>query len=497
MTEVNFVGASVDTLADLAERALTEGREPEVVDAIRDGAVRLESPLLWQWTALLQRALDRHEDALESFAYAARLDPSNGRIAQGRAHTAMEAGLPAVELYEEALRLNPRNGPTIIGLAAARVAAGDGERAAQEFGEILDREPMWLNGHVQLAQIIASLGRPADATASLERALVGSPKAVPLWETLLNIQLRRGAYESLAPILARARAAGVSSPEFAIYEAIDVAEHDPSDFPPALFDAAPPGLDHALDTWRVRHLLRGGKPEAALPILDRRLKGPESAELWAYAATVWRMVGDPRSNWLEGDPALVGVTDLGDKIGDRNKLAEMLRSIHLARGEYLDQSVRGGTQTDGPLFCRIEPEIRQLRAAVVDAVDDFRRSLPPVDPGHPFLAHARDSLIRFAGSWSVRLRSGGQHSNHVHPQGWISSALYVSLPERAADEPEDSGWFTLGSPDERLKIDLPPWRKIEPAEARLVLFPSWMWHGTVPFREGERLTVAFDVAPPR
>ena len=496
-TETKLSGADIDSLSDLAERALAEGRETEVVDAIRDGAVRFKSALLWQWTALLQRSLDRHEDALESFANAVRLDPANARIAQGRAHTAMEAGLPAVELFEEAIRLNPRNGPTMIGLAAARVAAGDGERAVEDLGEMLICEPLWLNGHIQLAQIVATLGRPAEATASLERALVRLPKAVPLWETLLNIQLRRGAYETLAPILARAKAAGVLSPEFAIYEAIDQAEHDPRDYPPALFAAGPPGLDHALDTWRVRHLIRVGRPDAALPILDRGLQGPQSAELWAYAATVWRMVGDPRSHWLEGDPALVGIADLGDKIGDRPKLAELLRSIHLARGEYLDQSVRGGTQTDGPLFCRIEPEIRQLRSAVVDAVDAFRRALPSIDPNHPFLAHQRDRLIRFAGSWSVRLRSGGRHSNHVHPQGWISSALYVSLPSRMADEPDDSGWFTLGSPDERIEVDLPPWRKIEPKEARLVLFPSWMWHGTVPFREGERLSVAFDVAPPR
>ena len=43
----------------------------------------------------------------------------------------------------------------------------------------------------------------------------------------------------------------------------------------------------------------------------------------------------------------------------------------------------------------------------------------------------------------------------------------------------------------------PPARLVEPAPGRLVLFPSWLWHGTRPFGDGERLTVAFDVAPPR
>ena len=500
MTETlkdDLAKADVDTLFDVADQAVLDGREAEVVDAIRDGAARLQSPVLWQWTGLLQRSLDRHAEALESFATAARLDPSDARIAQGRAHAALEAGIPAVELYQEARRLEPGNGAIVIALAAARVAAGDGEGAAAELAEILERKPLWLQGHSHLAQIVATLGRPEDSTQSLERALVRLPNALPLWETLLNVQLRRGAYDSLRPILTRAASAGVTSPEFAIYEAIDQAEHDPRDFPPALFDRAPPSLNQALDTWRVRHLLRIGKPEAALPILDRGLAGPQSAELWAYAATVWRMVGDRRSQWLEGDPALVGVIDLNGRFGDRERLAEVLRSLHVARGEYLDQSVRGGTQTDGPLFSRIEPEIQALRAAIVDAVDGYRKSLPPPDPAHPFLSKPRDRPIRFAGSWSVRLRSGGRHSNHLHPEGWISSAFYVSLPERAADEPGDSGWFTLGAPDDRLGLDLEPWLKIEPREGQLVLFPSWMWHGTVPFNDGERLTVAFDVAPPR
>jgi hypothetical protein len=237
--------------------------------------------------------------------------------------------------------------------------------------------------------------------------------------------------------------------------------------------------------------------DVAVPIIDRGLQGPQSAELWAYAATAWRLVGDERSHWLEGDPAFVAVIDLKDRLGNLERLAQLLRKLHNARGEYLDQSVRGGTQTDGPLLSRIEPEIRQLREAIVAGVEEYRGALPAIDERHPLLRHPRDRLIRFSGSWSVRLRSGGRHSNHVHPQGWISSALYISLPERTEGDSADAGWLTLGAPDDQLKLDCAPWRKIEPKVGQLVLFPSWMWHGTVPFENGERLTVAFDVALPR
>ena len=179
-----------------------------------------------------------------------------------------------------------------------------------------------------------------------------------------------------------------------------------------------------------------------------------------------------------------------------DRLAAHLRTLHVARGEYLDQSVRGGTQTDGPLFSRIDPVTRSLRAAIVAAVETYVADLPPADGDHPLLAPRRDRRMRFAGSWSVRLRAGGFHANHVHPQGWISSALYVALPERETGEATDAGWLALGEPQAALGLDVPPTRFVEPVPGRLVLFPSWLWHGTRPFGVGERLTVAFDVAPP-
>ena len=93
----------------------------------------------------------------------------------------------------------------------------------------------------------------------------------------------------------------------------------------------------------------------------------------------------------------------------------------------------------------------------------------------------------------MRLQAGGFHSNHVHPMGWISSALYIVLPPDLGHD--QAGWLTLGEPrTSSFPLDLPPLRMVEPKPGRLALFPSWMWHGTRPFGQGERLTVAFDVA---
>lgn len=488
--------ADADVLSEFAQKALEEGEEDRALPIFERAAEQGRNAVLWQWKALLERSLDEHEQALLSFQKAAELAPADISIAHGRARTAMEAGIDARPFYERARSLAPRNGQILVGFAAALAAMGETDRAISEMRNALRGAPAWLYGHEQLAQLMATSGRPAEATSSLEEALARFPNAQPLWDTLLNVQLRRGSYDSLRSIVERAKAAGLNSPEFAIYEGIHSAEFDEETHPPALFGPAPDHVDQALGRWRVRHLLRVEAVDALIPLIDREFERDQTAELWAYAATAWRLAGDPRSEWLEGDERLVGVLDLSKDLPPTGDLAETLRALHVARGEYLDQSVRGGTQTDGPLLSRIDPVIRHLRKAIVGAVRQHAAQLPEVDPRHPMLRHRRDRRVRFAGSWSVRLRSGGHHSNHVHPLGWMSSALYISLPERASEDREDSGWFTLGEPDEKLGLDLQPWRKIEPKAARLVLFPSWMWHGTVPFAEGERLTVAFDVAPP-
>lgn len=485
-----------DKLADLAERALGEGEEERAIPALHAGAQRQNSALLWQWTALLQRSLDNHEDALRSFGQAARIAPGDARIAQGLAQTAMEAGLDAVGLFERAHLLAPRDGAILVGLAAARAAAGDAERAARELGDVLERAPMWTYGHEQLAQLLAILGRAAEATNSIERALERIPSSVELWSALLHVELRHRRYESLKKIVDRAVAAGAESPQLRYFLAVHAAELSDEPYPAALFADAPPETDAALDVWRIRHLLRLGLVDAALPIIEAGLGGAQSELLWPYAAAAWRLSGDERLEWLEGQPGFVQTFDLTSALPPLDQLAGSLRGLHRAKAEFLDQSVRGGTQTDGPLFSRIDPVIRQLRSAIVRAVESYREQLPPIDPRHPLLRYRRDRRVRFSGSWSVRLLSGGHHSNHVHPQGWISSALYVALPERSSDEGEDSGWLTIGQPDEQMQLDLAPVRKIEPKMGQLVLFPSWMWHGTVPFSQGERLTVAFDVKPP-
>jgi hypothetical protein len=104
---------------------------------------------------------------------------------------------------------------------------------------------------------------------------------------------------------------------------------------------------------------------------------------------------------------------------------------------------------------------------------------------------AGDQGYAMAGAWSVRLGDSGFHINHVHPEGWLSSAFYVRLP---TDMRGQEGWLKFGEPGPPTAPHLPPEHLVQPEPGLLVLFPSYMWHGTVPFSSAEqRLTCAFDI----
>jgi len=485
-----------EALADLAEAALREGEEEQAIAPLERNLKRSPEARLFQWKGLLERSIDEHQEALNSFAQAARLDPANARIAHGRARVALEAGVPAEALFEQALRLAPSDGSAFLGLVAARLVAGHGERAEAELDRVVDRSPLWVEGHMQLAQLRSMLGKRELARSSLDRELQRDSSRTILWRALFDLQVKSDNFEALNEAIDRATAAGESDAATLAYRAIAAAELSRTEEADGLFAQNDATGGPSLAVWKIRHLLRSGRPQEALSLIDAELAGPGASHIWPYAALAWRLTRDSRWDWLLVDGALIATCDLASTLPPLDRLAEVLRSIHAAKGEYLDQSVRGGTQTDGPFFSRIEPEIRALRSAVVGAVERYAASLPAMDDRHPLLSPRRDRRIRFAGSWSVRLKGKGFHTSHVHPQGWISSALYVELPPEVVGEP-NAGWLQLGQPRAELKLPLDPLRLIKPEPGRLILFPSWMWHGTLPFRAGERLTVAFDVAVPR
>ena len=483
-----------DALYAAGARAVKQGLEDEALPVMEAAVERHPGdPRLWQVLGLVHRRREDSAPAVAAFEKAATLEPHDVLIAHSLARCLLEAGLPAVERFGLALALAPNNEAVILGLLAAKFAEGRLDEAMADIEARLAANPGWLPGHASLSRLRWLKGAREDFAASFEAAISSAPRDVLVWREWADILIHAVRYDEVLALVARGRVAAGDHPIFDGLETIAFAEKGDIEAADRLFARHGRIAHVGMAVRYLRHLLRSRRPDEAARFGEQWLGDAEADSVWPYMAAAWRLTDDPRWQWLEGDGRLVGVYDIADAIPSLPALAERLRTIHHAFAPPLDQSVRGGTQTDGPLFSRIEPEIRALRAAIVAAVERHIAQLPATQPRHPSLI-AKRAPVRFAGSWSVRLAGAGFHSNHLHPQGWISSAFYVALPEAMGEG--EQGWLKLGEPEAALGVDLAPFRTIEPRPGRLVLFPSTMWHGTVPFAEGERLTVAFDVAKP-
>jgi uncharacterized protein (TIGR02466 family) len=477
------------TLYDLALKAFNQGLFAEIVQRL--GPVAGEHARLWQMLGLAWRAQQQSGEAHDAFARAAALAPADPLVAISLAHTALEAGYPASALFDRAQPLAPGDGRILIGRAAALVAEGENARALSELADVLAANPLWHDGHVAYARLAPMAGDPA-IDAALRTALAQMPENGPLWGLLLQTLMQAHRHREALAVIEEARAASGESLEWIRVEAICRSETGDPAGAMQLFEQLPP-LNSAVATIHpIRALIRLGRFDEALRRAETRWSPGDDLNLWPYRALLWRLTGDDRWAWLEGDQNLVGVYDLASGFGDLSAFRELLRGLHRRTGEPIDQSVRGGSQTDGNLLARAEPEIRRLRAAILEAVAEHVAHLPPPVEGHPTLV-ANRSPIEVEGAWSVRLTDQGFHVDHVHPHGWFSSALYIALPDDAAAS--GNGRLTFGACRE-LRPEVQPFRTVEPQVGRLVLFPSTMWHGTEPFAEGERISVAFDIARP-
>jgi len=251
----------------------------------------------------------------------------------------------------------------------------------------------------------------------------------------------------------------------------------------------------------ARALLACQRPDDALQHARMAAaKTPFDQRALAYLALCWRLLDDERDQVLNDYENLVRVYDLplppGFSSGEEfnSRLADALMPLHIAKRHPSQQTLRGGSQTTGNLFARTEPEIAELVRSLESCISDYVSSFPDISE-HPLFARRRDRFS-FAASWSVRLANKGFHTMHIHPLGWISSAYYVQVPGEIVESDRHGGGLKFGEPDIDIGAAGEAKRTLQPAVGRLVLFPSYMWHGTIPFESDDpRMTVAFDVVP--
>lgn len=479
---------SADHLIRQIEAALARDSEAEAVALLRRaGEIRTLSPDAGRGLAVLARTIDRNDIALEIIR--ATASPDLQMLAmQLRAETGEEVADELADLLGE----DRGPSPALLQLVGALDLEGRGQEAIELIERAVAIEPDWLDGHQLLAQLRWQAGDESPSR-SFGDALSTIPSNELMWAAWAATVVQMNDWPLFERLAKEASGRFPGSKLIPMVCADGFSQMGREAIADRLFGQLADIAEPEFDAARMRHAMRYRRFDQAIGTGEQAVSRHGAAECWAWLAAAWRFTGDPRSEWFHRGTELITASDLSFSRDELRDLAQVLRGLHRSAGPPLGQSPRGGTQTPGPLLKRSNPEIRALRSKLREAVRHYVGDLPAPDPRHPFLGRPRRA-VRFAGAWSIMLKPGGRHVPHIHSHGWISSALYIELPAGLDESPTQEGWLQFGVP---LLPEGPPqpepMMKVAPVAGRLALFPSLFWHGTAPFSDGERLTVAFDI----
>ncbi len=136
-----------------------------------------------------------------------------------------------------------------------------------------------------------------------------------------------------------------------------------------------------------------------------------------------------------------------------------------------------------------------LKDLFVAAIERYLATVPRFPP-HPFLERWPKQW-RLA-AWATLLNGQGNLLPHIHFEGYLGGVYYPELPDEVyAASDSKAGWFELGRPPEEFALTAQPAvRAYQPRPGRLLLFPGYFYHCTVPFTSTQRrISIAFDVVP--
>ena len=496
--------------------------------------------------ALLRGAMDCHRqgnlyDADRLYAQGLALRPDDAQALRLRGILARECGDTdqSLQLLGKATDVNPRSADAVGELALTWLACGDFQQAEQCLRRSLDIDAGYVKGLVNLGALLQHRGHLAEATELYRRALERDPADLPVRCNLAKTLSDSGAAAAATAECVRAIEMSDRHPHaLAVWGAVLTDQENYAEARTILEEAtrANPQDDMALvnlalaccalgdNNAAIAHLSTAiaANPYNARAVADRancltaagqhdeaielcvRFLGAHPGErliVGAHALALLHAGRDAEAYLLTNADMLVQRHRLAlpEDCGDIETLNRALATTIANDPSLLDnpvsKSTYGGAQTgelDAGSAADIDALLAGIAAAVEAAIGRYRETFAA---DHPVLAPASEQwMLR---SWGTVLREGGRQTPHMHPLAWLSGVYYVQVPDDMATAGKDAGWLEFGRPPERFCHGHEPQTyRFEPRAGELIIFPSWFWHQTLPFRSGEqRISIAFDVMP--
>ncbi|MBT5666830.1 MAG: tetratricopeptide repeat protein [Rhodospirillaceae bacterium] len=365
----------------------------------------------------------------------------------------------AIESYTSAIYLNPDYAGYHFNLGAALKDKGDLDDAIECYAHALQLRPDFAEAHRNLGHALKEKGDYAAAIGRYITSLEIKPDDVEARDNLGGAYFDSGCYE----------------------EALE--SYDRADTPKARADS----LACLYALGRYDEFERRVQDNLDLDKTNLRV-----ASVCSFASD---QIGRDIFHPFCKDPLdFINFGHVRDHTDDADDFIDALDaelSQAPAVWEPVMHTTVHGFHTHGNLFETSSDNIVRLEGVIKQEMSAYFEKFK-ADPCLLMQMWPRDLNIT---GWSVRLRQYGFQSSHIHPAGWLSGVVYVKLVE-SANKDEGAIVFELRPYDYPLVKEDYAKVTVHPKRGDIVLFPSSLFHYTVPIKgDGERMIVAFDLLP--
>lgn len=451
---------------------------------------------------ILARDTGNHDLSLKLLRKAADAAPADAEPAAELGLSYLAAGYLqlAEAAFRKALARDPASRKALANLGALLQYRGHVQESIDCHRRALELDPDDLEVRCNLATTLVEAGRGDEALAECDAALAAAPGRPELLATRGAVLVGLGEYAAAVPLLEAALEAGPDDMALINLGLAFQQLGQAGEAMAALDTAVRVNPDNARATADLAALLSAsGRSDEALRLCDGFLeRHPGERLVLASRGVALRDAGETdAARALVDLEHLVRIREFPVPrgyagIADFNaQLAALLRADASLLASPLSKSTRGGAQTG-----ELDPDSSPVLGAFRDTLNaELRAVIAELKrdgfANHPVMAWASDRwTLRI---WGTLLAPGGRQLPHLHPLAWLSGVYYVEVPAGLGGD----GALEFGEPPPRVAPRVEPERRrISAASGRLVIFPSWFWHRTLPFAQpGERISVAFDVMP--
>ena len=455
--------------------------------------------ILYHVLALALDGQQKYAEAIDSYEKAIKLDAKKPDLYfnLGFAYTNTNQFELAISSYKNAIKLNPRFFEAFGNLGTVYQRLGQLDEAISSYQKGLAINPQDARGYFNLGTALRDKGSLGDAIASYKKSIALFPNYTDAYNNLGETLRDAGDMDAAVKNYQEALARNPNHPNanYNMGEFLYLAKK--------YSEAANFFERSQLDDWQARQMYCLYKAERYKDfkvtlddvVLHTRHTSPFIATLSTHYAINFNQE-NPYNFCKNGFDHVYqkSIPELAEP--NSPLLNQLLYDIeHADIAERVQGMLNYGKQSAGNLFKRPEASFRKLGDLVKQEFRNYKEHFATSDFE---LIKSFPETLEFTSSWYVIMQQGGNLSSHIHEIGWISGAVYLSIPQSDGKE----GAFEYGTHGDNYPIIAPhkeqdfPLAHTLPKVGDIVLFPSSLFHRTIPFQADEkRICIAFDLKP--